>query len=240
MKANRIVFIVFIVLIFSSCRLSYKILLGVDTKPEWYSQNDILKSAKKYEINSTQLLILDTASYFDKIKTDFNERMSKITINDSVTIQLEERVFKDDYQPAQFRLFDKQGKELFKLVNCYVDPPIPMNWNVQNCFDSFPFKTNYKSLAIHHFDLAYILENTHNLKNESVTLDHLPQSDYYAIIFWNDVLKRPSKKLIKLTRKKIAKLNKDIHVLYINNHNAFIWNSIDDKTKKELKNQNFE
>lgn len=55
-------------------------------------------------------------------------------------------VVKDDLQPTQFRVFDDSVNELFKIVNCCIDPFILMNWNVEECLNSFPLRTLIKSL----------------------------------------------------------------------------------------------
>lgn len=221
----------------SSCSLTYRVLLGVDSTPNWTSEDELVHQASKYNIRSEQIVLLDTASYFEDIALMNEKIIQTIEKTDSLALNLQKRVYKDDYQAVQFRLFNNQGKELFKLVNCYVDPPIPMNWNVQNCFDTFPFQISYNSLNVHHFNLQYILDRTRTLNNEPVKFNELPTSEYYAVIFWNNILKRPSKKLIKQARKKIDQTGENIHVIYVNNHNAVIWNALDNETKSTILQQ---
>src|SRR5690348_2354043 len=72
------------------------------------------------------------------------------------------------------------------MVNCYVDPPIPMNWNVGGCFDNLPAKTNIESLNTHFFGLEVLLENASFLNSTKLTMEELPNSDYYGVIIWND------------------------------------------------------
>lgn len=66
-------------------------------------------------------------------------------------------VVNDDLEATQVWFFTHDGKEIFKLANCYIDPPIPMNWNVNGCFDAFPPHNSEENLDVHNFDLTYIL-----------------------------------------------------------------------------------
>jgi hypothetical protein len=37
-------------------------------------------------------------------------------------------------------MFDDEGNPLYKMVDCYIDPAIPMNWNKYGSFHEFPLK----------------------------------------------------------------------------------------------------
>jgi hypothetical protein len=55
-------------------------------------------------------------------------------------------------------------------------------------------------------------------------MQDLPEADYYVLILWNDIFKRPSKRLIELEQKYHKKHgDKKVHVLYVNNQNAYLW-----------------
>ena len=57
------------------------------------------------------------------------------------------KVANDDVQAVQFRLFDKKGDEIFKLVNCYIEI-LPIDWNYEKCLETFPPKTKNKQRRI--------------------------------------------------------------------------------------------
>jgi len=146
------------------------------------------------------------------------------------------KAFKDDTQPVQFRLFDNKGTEIFKLVNCYVDPPIPMNWNVDGCFDTFPPKIAVQSLNVHNYGLDFLLSHSSLLDQRKMTLNQLPKANYYGVIIWNEFFRRPSRRLIKTVRKYIQESEESIVLIYINNQNAYLWAVMDSENKEKVKN----
>ena len=239
MNLIKLFTITIISLLVSSCGLTYKVLLGVDTSPEWKTDEQILKQAKKYDIPGESLLLLDTATYKKELKTLYKEALlnTEITDNDSSDYKELKKARNDDFQPAQFRLFDQNGIEIFKLVNCYLDPPIPINWNVDNCFDTFPPRTSYETLNIHMFELGFLLSHSRNVNQDMLTFNELPKANYYGVIIWNDFFKRPSKRLIHTVREYVEKSDKSISLIYINNHNQYLWSAFDAKTKEEIKNK---
>jgi hypothetical protein len=226
-----------LILVLTGCGVIYRVLLGVDTTPGWKSDKQISKSAKQYKIPTEYSLIMDTASFHSGLKEIYKDIFEELNISeqDSSEYFKAKNVKKDDSQPVQFRLFDNQGREIFKMVNCYVDPPIPMSWNVNGCFDTFPAQTDIESLNTHYFDLDFLLENSRYLDKKKVIRSELPQADYYGVILWNDFFIRPSKKLIKTVRKYIDKSDEDIVLLYIDNQNAFIWPLLDAENKEKVK-----
>ena len=221
----------------SSCGMAYKVLLGVDTTPSWNTDEEIVKQAERYEIPLTYNLILDTVSYFNGLRTIYKNTFDSLNImnGDSSEYFNMRRALKDDTQPVQFRLFDSKGTEIFKIVNCYVDPPIPMNWNVDACFDTFPPKIEVKSLNIHQFGLEFLLSNAHLLSGDRFTMNTLPKADYYGVIIWNKFFKRPSKQLIKTVRKYFEDSNESVVLIYMNNQNAYLWELMDAKDKEKVK-----
>ena len=227
----------FLIPMLTSCGIMYSVLLGVDSTPNWKSNKEISKQAKRYKIPTEYNLTLDTAAYYDGL-SEIYSKAKELTISeeDSTGYFALKRVAKDDSQPTQFRLFDKNGIEIFKIVNCYVDPPIPMNWNVQGCFDTFPPRIDIESLNSHYFDLKFLLERSSTLDNRKITFTSLPQADYYGVILWNDFMQRPSRKLIKTVREYAEDSNQTIHLIFINNQNAYLWQAMDPETKEKVKN----
>lgn len=155
--------------------------------------------------------------------------------NDSSQFFKLKKALNDDTQPVHFRLFDKQGTEIFKIVNCYVDPPIPMSWNVDGCFDTFPPTIAIETLNIHSYDLNFLLSHSSLSNQGKMTLNELPQADYYGVIIWNAFFRRPSRKLFKEVRKNLKKTDASVVMIYINNHNAYLWQIMDSKSKERVK-----
>ena len=132
------------------------------------------------------ILVLDTASYFNELQFRYKNLLGEIdtaTVGSSES-ELLKNAWKDDTQAVQFRLFDRTGVELFKMVGCYVDPPMKMDWNVDNCFDTFPPETKIESLNSHNFGLDFLLSNSSRVDGSKISLDELPQSKYYGVILW--------------------------------------------------------
>ncbi len=236
-KLVSLLFISFLTFLVSSCGLTYKVLLGVDTTPSWNTDDEITKQAKKYKIPLKYNFVLDTANYFNGLRNIYEKVFKDLDISnqDSSEFFNLKTALKDDTQPVQFRLFDNKGTEIFKIVNCYVDPPIPMNWNVDGCFDSFPPRTSIQTLNIHNYGLDFLLSHSSLLDQDKLTINKLPKANYYGVIIWNDFFKRPSKHLIKTVKKYIQESEESIVLIYINNQNAYLWAVMDSKNKEKVK-----
>ncbi len=226
-------------ILISSCGLTYKVLLGVDISPEWNTEKQIVKQAKKYSIPISYNLLLDTASYKRDVKYIYADALKVLEINkgDSSHLANLKKARNDDLQPAQFRLFDQTGVEVFKLVNCYIDPPIPLNWNVEGCFDTFPPKISFEALNIHMFSLEFLLSHATHIQQQKIAFTDLPEADFYGVIIWNDCFKRPSRRLIKTVREFTDKADKSIALIFLNNHNQFLWSVLDSESKEKLKKE---
>ncbi len=224
-------------ILFSSCSLTYGVLLGIDTSPGWNSDKQLAKQAKAYDIPTEYNLVLDTASYRRELKNLYSDTLIHTTIInlDSSYYKTVKEARSDDRQPTQFRLFNQDGIEIFKMVNCYVDPPIPMNWNVEGCFDTFPPKTSIASLNIHLFQLDFLLSHATYLNGQRLDYTSLPAADYYGVIIWNKFFHRPSRKLIKTARAYVEKSGETIALIYINNQNQFVWSVSDAEEKEKMK-----
>jgi len=221
----------------TSCGLTYKVLLGVDVSPEWNTDKQIAKQAKAYDIPIEYNLVLDTATYRRELKNLYSDTLNYTTITnlDSSHYNTLKKARNDDRQPTQFRLFNQDGIEIFKMVNCYVDPPIPANWNVEGCFDTFPPKTSIESLNIHLFQLDFLLSHSAYLHKQKFDYTSLPATDYYGVIIWNKFFNRPSRKLIKTAREYIENTDQAITLIYINNQNQFVWSILDAEEKEKMK-----
>lgn len=236
-SAKNLFLLLLLLPMITGCGVLYQVLLGVDSTPEWKSDREVKKQAKKYRIPAENNLVLDTATYYQGLSELYSNRAKELNMSerDSSEIKKFNRVLKDDTQPVQFRLFDKSGTEVFKIVNCYLDPPIPMNWNVSGCFDVFPPKTDIESLNSHNFDLQFLLSHASTLDQNKLNVAALPDSDYYGVILWNEFFRRPSRKLIKTVRKYIEDQEQSVHLIYIHNQNAYLWQVMDAETKERVK-----
>ena len=229
-------------LVLNSCSVAYRTLLGVDSTLKWKSSEQVIKDSEKRKISATSCFILDTASYQEAVITVFKNRvidLKKDTLNiDSTALHQAKSNAKNDLQPVQIRYFTKTGEPIFKMINCYVEPLFPMNWNVDSCFDSFPPKTIEYLTTDTNENLSFFLPHLKTLNNRKVQLSDLPESDYYALVFWNDYMIRPSKTLIKqLKEYQLNYPSQNTFFLYVNNHNALIWGFADSELRAEIKQE---
>ena len=192
-------------IIFSCKPLAAKLILGIDTTPEWQTNKEIENDFNKYQIADKNRFVLDTAVYSLKIKNELTEKIqiikSKEITLDSITKHKIEKSTNDNLQPVQVRYFDNQGLPIFKLVNCYIDNPFNMDWNVDKSFDSYPPFINNEILNFENKDLSFFLPLFSRINGSKVNMEEIPKSEYYAIVFWNGFYKKPSKKLIKKFKK---------------------------------------
>lgn len=236
------VFILLLAITFSGCRILYRSILGVDMTPQWYSSEDIEKSADRYEMPFNQLYEMDTVSFSKalriKYKGDLEPYKDKEETIDSLIISQIKSCAKDDGQIVHVRFFSSDGKPIFKLVNCYVDPPIPMSWNIDSCFNFFPPRSLEMNKNDDDLELSFFLPHIKSLDSNVVTLDSLPKANYYVLVIWNDFMIKPSRKLIEEIREYSQKYSdKNMHVLYINNHNQTLWRLSSEEDKKQIKDE---
>lgn len=231
--------IILLTILLNSCGLIYRAILGVDITPQWKTTNDITKDFEKRKIPNEQRFVLDTASYANSVRFEKNKKIEKLK-NDSInydSLQIN-RIYENlnnDLQPVQVRYFSSNGDPIFKMINCYVKPLIPMTWNVEGCFDVFPPKTISYLENDENKNLEFFLPHIKTLDGDSITLISLPKADYYAIVFWNSFMIKPSKKLISLLIKYDENnLNQNTYFLFVNNHNAEIWSYCDNQQKAEV------
>lgn len=223
--------VLFFGLLFSSCGLMYSAVLGVKQNAKWTTRDYLEKRAKKLDIPLKDLYQLDTASLrkahlasYQKFKATLGND-STWNSTDSVLLKEKKGHLKDNLQPVHVRYFDKNGAPIYWMINCYVDPILPkMNWNIDSSFNFFPprpFSPLNDSLTD---SLSFFLPHIRHVDGSSVLIDSLPEADYYVLILWNDIFKRPSKELIELIHdyhKKHAQYR--IHTFFVSNQNAYLW-----------------
>jgi hypothetical protein len=207
-------------LIVVSCKpLASKIILGVDITPEWKSNNEILNGFDKYDIPEMNRFVLDTAIYSKNVEAQVYKNIEMMKSNgvemDSLMQDKLQTSLNDNLQP----------------VNCYLENVFKMDWNFDKSFDVYPPSTNDVILNFGNENLEFFLPMFKNLKGETIKLRELPDFEYYAIVFWNDFFKKPSKKLIKQIQN--IELNRaDTFVFYVNNHNSEIYDLIPEEQKE--------
>lgn len=218
--------------------MAYRGLLGVDTTPRWKSTKQIVRETSRYRLAPEQSYVLDTASYRREIIRHYLPQLdTPRTAEDSLQFKQLKKAINDDLQPVQIRFFKADGTPVFKLVNCYLDPPIPMRWNVSGSFDQFPPANNIAQLNDFLLSMDFFLPHLQPLSPASGSLHALPKADYYAILLWNDFMIRPSRKLIKQMRSyQKAHADQHIHFLFVNNHNAYLWPHLDSTAQQEVQN----
>lgn len=231
-----------ILIVAAGCGPTYRVLLGLDNRPKWKSEKAIAKDFKKRKIPENQQYVLDTASYSNAVKAELRDRLEAmegdtVPLDSSVVKQMF-KVANDNLQPVQVRWFNSSGEPIFKLVNCYIDPPIPMRWNVEGSFDTFPPHNDIEYLQLGNKPLEYFLPHIQTVSGLLVTLSELPEADYYAVVFWNDFFIRPSKKLIKLLKEYDQEHGEqETHYLFVYNHNAQIWSRMTAEQQESAREQ---
>lgn len=222
----------------SSCSLLYRTLLGVDTTPHWKTPKQVQRDFKRQKLPAEQSYLLDTASLYRATIAFYRTGYDSFpkTATDSLQQKRLRKALNDDLQAVQIRFFEASGKPIFKLVNCYLDPPIPMRWNVAGSFDQFPPANDIAQLNDFLLPMDFFLPHLQPLSPASGSLQTLPKADYYAILMWNDFMIRPSRKLLKSMRNYQKQYpDKNIHFFYVNNHNAYLWPMLDAASQEEIK-----
>jgi len=236
---GQLLLITILVFLLSGCGLVYRVLLGVDSSVEWLTDCQIKKEFEKNKIPEDQCYVLDTASYFHavlkttKMKADQIKNES-LTIDSAKLLRIKED-YKDNLQPVQIRYFNRKGIAIFKMINCYMRPFPTQSWNIENCFDVFPPKPISYLKNSNNENLEYFLPHIKSISGSSITIDSLPKANYYALVFWNSFIKRPSKNLIKQLDKYSREFpEQSTYILYVNNNNAEVWYLSDTDEKRKI------
>lgn len=217
---------------------TYSVLLGVDTTPKIQSTSKINKDFAKHNIPLEQAYVLHLSSWSDTIKGRVYQEVNTLTADrdtsdqDRALMASLKNNAKDDLQPAQLRYFTRTGEPIYRMVNCYIERPLKSDWNAENCFSSFPPKPISRLDNDRTDQLQFLLPHIHRLDSSSVSMNDLPQADYYAVVFWNSFMKRPSKNLIRTVREyHTTKTKRSVYTLFVNNHNASFWHALSEKDK---------
>ena len=200
---KHLAFITFLYFSCYSCSSVFNGIYGLK-KQKTLSQNQITKTARKYEIPTESSFVLDTTFFtylgqFDSLMF-FNSRNNHA-------------------QPLQVLYFDSLNNLVSYLVNCYAGGFPNLNWNRNNAFEIFPPSQQAPIDSLLSFQKQ--LDFIHNLNgsNEKLVLN---DSNFTVFVYWNRFMGRQSKRLIKLVKKNVAlaKYN-NVRVIYINNDNIY-------------------
>ena len=218
----------------SGCTLLLGTALGINFLADIEDIETLEKRAKRKKLAEHQVFYLSSFDFFPFLKAIKHQELQLLADKEYPELEharQEKRIkqrFHDLYQPVQIHIFDRAGGPLFKMLNCHLDPVIPMRWNRFGSFDEFPpSPLNIRGFDIELYDsLQFFVPFFRNRAGSHVNFNDLPSADYYVMVFWNDYYKRPSRKLLRKLRKSFMKLkDKNIAFLFVNNHNAFVWNN---------------
>lgn len=226
---------IFCFIVLCSCKpLAAKLILGVDTTPEWQTNENIEQAFKNYEIPEINRFVLDTAVYSKKVEAEIYRTLDKMRSNGVVIDSLMKSKFEesasDNLQPVQVRYFDSLGRPIFKLVNCYVENVFKMDWNVEGAFNNYPPFIEHEILNFKNAELSFFIPMLSRLNGQKLTSSDLPKSQYYVLVFFNDFFKRPSRKLIEQIQA-IEKNRDRTFILFVNNNNSEIYDLIPEESR---------
>lgn len=227
-KAAYLLLFSYFVLLAAGCSVTYRVLLGVDASPQWRTNSQIKKDFKRYSIAHQPVYVLDTATYIAAVRArmqpiaDSLETLGMSEENDTVLRAL--KPFKDDLQPVQLRYFTANGQPITKMANCYLYPPMPMRWNVDGLFNQFPPGHSIDMLNNHQQPLGDFLPHIKDLNGQVVSLPIGADTEYIALVFFNRLMIRPSRKLIQDLRSFHQQHPQaKVQVFYVHNHNSQMW-----------------
>jgi|GEM_PF-4995041 len=188
---------------------------GIHQHVSWKTNDAYKRLYKHYNIKNEQELHLDTL---------YDVSMKKLYAN-------EQQMRHDHLQPVEYMIFNKQGQMVCFDVNCYVHINLLLcgQWNHEKLFDKYPAGSMCKvdSLMTLQQLNGLVLDNNDKPINIDAT-----NYDYVQVVFFNTVLYRVSKELIRTLH------HQDYHgykvkTLYINSDNNLLWSAAD-STNKEM------
>jgi hypothetical protein len=66
----------------TGCGLVYKVLLGVDSTPEWKTDKEIAREAHKHKISPDNNLLLDTAIYYHQLNETYSKLFAELDFSE--------------------------------------------------------------------------------------------------------------------------------------------------------------
>lgn len=176
--------------------------------PKPYTNKQIVKEAKKQNIPTDNLFVLDPS--FDDYLLSLDTSILEIKY-----------AIKNHYQPAKVIYFDSLGQNISFHINCYAQG-YRSKWNAMGNFDVFPPKTAAPLDTV--LNMVRLFEFVKPLESEKIYFD---STEYTAVVFFNRVLRGRNRRLVKEVVKNAELSNgKEFQVLYVNN-DAFMYKVLD-------------
>jgi hypothetical protein len=200
------VFFVLLSLFCSSCSFLVGSMYGIKS-PKKLNQTEIASQAEKYKIPLENSFELDTAYFFEYLKSFDQKRFSREISNHS--------------QPLQTLYFDKNGRLQIFYINCYAGGFPNLAWNKEGQFNSFPPKPQAPLDSLVNFQTL-----SRYLKPLPTTrLENKISADYTIVVFWNRMMNRQSKQFIQLVQENAGKAkDQKVQLLYVNTDNLMATN----------------
>jgi len=199
MKKNSFFIFLFLICIFSSsCNSLFYLAYGIH-EPKVLSANSIKKLSNKYGISAAKNYELKVGYY------EFLKALDSNTYNAQIQNHL---------QPLQALYYNPNGQMISYHVNCYAGGFPNLNWNQEGAFNTFPPKT------IAPLDSILSLDQLKKYLNPISENQIFSPKPYPVVVFWNRMMGRQTKRLIKLVKENAKGINnEDIDWYFVNNDN---------------------
>jgi hypothetical protein len=192
-----------IILVLTSCSAIVRQFYGIKN-PKNINETTIIKFAEKYNIPIRDIYRLDTA---------YIEYLSSI---DSIR---HKSSIKNHFQPLQALYYNVRGQLVSFQINCYAGGFPNLNWDKDSIMTSFPPKQQapIDSILPLYRQLQYIKPLPQTLKFS------IKDYDYILIVFWNRLMGRQSKRLIRYVQQNsILAGDSRVKIIYVNTDDIFV------------------
>ncbi len=212
---QRLVFLIILLVIIitqSGC-----FVFGVKTHLNWKNHPNYKRLYAHYHIKHEQELFLDTS---------FGIQMRKFYKKNKEQLH-------DHIQPVQYLLFNKEGRLVSYIINCYIPTNILLipRWGKGKNFDTFPTKTFVPIDS--GFTLADFSKLVKDTSGNNLVIPP-PSYDYIELVVFNSALYRVSRSLIKVVKHQDKKGYK-VKTFFINSDNSFVFDQSDSTAKRKIR-----
>jgi hypothetical protein len=189
------------VLLLSSCT---GLLFGISS-PQPASEEEIKQWAFRYDIPDADLYCSKAAKLYYGSLLQTRPEMHHLA--------------KNHLQPLQALYFDKNGNMISWHINCLAGGPMgAIRWNKNRLMNVFPPLT--AALPDTNIKFSSFYEMLRPISSYS-SFDFY-EYDYFVVVYWNDFMKRGSRKLIRTIRRNLSLAEgKRVKVFWVNNDNDF-------------------
>jgi hypothetical protein len=192
--------------LFSQCIGMY----GVNSLKQ-LSNSQIIKTAKKYKIQSADLYLLDTS---------YRAYLQSLPKTDSNCLKIPSRIYQchirhNHFQPLQIMFFDKNDDLVSYHVNCDIAGFPNLKWNYSGNFNSFLPKSTTYCDPFAKFDLLSLYIKMPDERN--INISSFKKNEYNVVVFWCRFMGRQSKRLVKFVYSYLkANKNHTYNILFVN------------------------